>query len=270
MTTPSSSATSPSPPMAYLSHAPGQQQASTTTSQDEIDREQRQMAVQKFLARAEISMVRRFDSHQTRPPRAVMTLPVYTGCLFIHSLPIYSLVSVLIDVLLLISKSKTIAPLTHHSHRLLAPYERVFLMLHIRLPITSHTSLCVISKHSLSLRANQPPSTVQLPLNVRLLGPITITTIRLHKDPLVWAQVPIGEAVRAQWLLQHLAPPLGHITHPFMALQVTPVTMKLLPVPGAGPQFPTSIHPFLPLLRPNKQGQSITHAIHLFVLQSAL
>ena len=55
--------------MAYLSHAPGQQQASMATSQNEIEREQRNKAVQKFLARAEISMVREFCSHQTRPPR---------------------------------------------------------------------------------------------------------------------------------------------------------------------------------------------------------
>ena len=74
MATPSSSTTSPSPPMAYLSHlshlshAPGQQQASMV-SQNEIDREQRNKAVQKFLARAEISMVSEFRSHQTRPPR---------------------------------------------------------------------------------------------------------------------------------------------------------------------------------------------------------
>ena len=147
------------------------------------------------------------------------------------------------------------------------PYERVFLMLHIRLLITFRTSLCVISKHSLRARAKRPPSPVQLPPNVRLLGPVTITTIRLHR---VKAQVIIGKAVRAQWLLQHLALPLAHIIHPFTALQVTPVTMKLLPVPGMGPQFQISIHPFLRLLRPNKQGQFITQAIHLFLLQCAL
>jgi hypothetical protein len=86
----------------------------------------------------------------------------------------------------------------------------------------------------------------------------------------VKAQVIIGKAVLAQWLLQHLALPLGHIIHPFTALQVIPVTLKLLPVPGMGPQFQISTHPFLRLLRPNKQGQSITQAIHLFLLQCAL
>ena len=132
-------------------------------------------------------------------------------------------------------------------------------MLRIRLLITYRTSLCVISRHSLSLRtrAKRPPSAVQLPPSVRLLEPITITTIRLHR---VKALVVIGKVVRAQWLLQHLAHPLGHIIHPFTALQVT--TM--------GPQFQISTHPFLRLLQPNKQGQSITQAILLFLLQYAL
>ena len=269
MTTPSSSATSPSPPMAYLSHAPGQQQASMNISQGEIEREQRKKTVQKFLARAEISMVREFDSHQTRPPRGMMILPAHAGCLFVHPLPVYSLISIVVDILL-ISKSKIITPHTHHSHRLPVPYERVFLMLHIRLQITFRTSPCVISKRSHRARANRPLSTVQLPLNVRQLVPITTTTTRLPKDPLVRAQVAIGGAVQAQWSLQHLAPPLGHIIHPFTVLQVTPVTMKLLPVPGVWPQPQISTHPFLPLLRPNRQGQSITQAIHLFLLQCAL
>jgi hypothetical protein len=163
-----------------------------------------------------------------------MTLPAHAGCLIVHPLPVYSLIPFVVDVLL-ISKSKTITPLTHHSHRLLVPYERVFLMLHIRLQITFRMSPCVISKRSHRARANRPLLTVQLPLNVRQLGPITTTTIRLPKDPLVRAQVAIGEAVQAPWFLQHLAPPLGRIIHPFTVLQVTPVTMKLLPVPGVGP-----------------------------------
>ena len=81
MATPSSSATSPSPPMAYLPHPPGQQQTSLPTSEDEVERDQRKKAVQKFLARAEISMVREFYSHQTRLPRATMMLPPHTECL---------------------------------------------------------------------------------------------------------------------------------------------------------------------------------------------
>ena len=180
MATPSSSTTTPSPPMPYLSHlshAPGQQQASMAISQNEIDREQRNKAVQKFLARAEISMVREFRSHQTRPPRGDTPGP---HGMPIHSLSIYSTLPDVINVLL-ISKSETISPLTHHSHRLLVPYERVFLMLRIRLLITFRTSLCVIWRHSLRTRAKQPPSAVQLPPSVRLLGPTTITTIRLHR-----------------------------------------------------------------------------------------
>ncbi|PPR03901.1 hypothetical protein CVT24_008093 [Panaeolus cyanescens] len=58
MATPSSSATSPSPPMAYLAPGPGSQQSDSASS-DTLEREQRQKAVKKFLARAEISMVTR-------------------------------------------------------------------------------------------------------------------------------------------------------------------------------------------------------------------
>jgi hypothetical protein len=244
--------------MAYLSslpHLPGQQQASMAISQNEIDREQRNKAVQKFLARAEISMVREFRSHQTRPPRGDTS--------GLHGMPIPpSIRSSLPDVVnvFLIAKSEIISPpltSTDYSHRLPVPYERVFLMLRIRLLITFRTSLCVISRRSLRTRVKRPPSAVQLPPSARLLEPITITTTRLHR---VKAQVVIGKAVRAQCLLQNLAPPLGHIIHPFMALQVTPM----------GPQFQISTHPFLHLLRPNMQGQSITQTIHLFLLQCAL
>ncbi|KAF8809727.1 hypothetical protein BYT27DRAFT_7210001 [Phlegmacium glaucopus] len=63
--------------MAYLPHAPGQQQASMTTSQDEIEREQRKKAVQKFLARAEISMV-------TRALRARLSYASYKAT---HNIP---------------------------------------------------------------------------------------------------------------------------------------------------------------------------------------
>lgn len=60
MATPSSSATSPSPPMPYLLPGAGSQQASTSTISDHsLERENKQKAVQKFLARAEIAMVTR-------------------------------------------------------------------------------------------------------------------------------------------------------------------------------------------------------------------
>jgi len=128
-------------------------------------------------------------------------------------------------------------------------------------------SLCVISKHSLRTRAKLLPSTAPLPLNVRPLGSITITTIRLHSNLVAPSQVTIGEAVRALWLLQCLG---LRIIHPFTALQVTPVIMKLLPVPGMRPQFQISTHPFLHRLPPNRQGQFITQAIHPFPLQCVL
>ena len=57
MATPSSSATSPSPPMAYLHHIPGAQQALHSGVPDTLERDQRKQAIDKFLARAEIAMV---------------------------------------------------------------------------------------------------------------------------------------------------------------------------------------------------------------------
>ncbi|KAJ7592914.1 hypothetical protein C8J56DRAFT_1045362 [Mycena floridula] len=55
MATPSSSATSPSPPMAYLTHLALAQQA----PQLAIEKDEKKKAVQKFLARAELSSVTR-------------------------------------------------------------------------------------------------------------------------------------------------------------------------------------------------------------------
>ncbi|KAH6913341.1 hypothetical protein BKA70DRAFT_719487 [Coprinopsis sp. MPI-PUGE-AT-0042] len=78
MATPTSSATSPSPPMAYLSHpAPTPQPMMNTSSNDPQDRDQRQKAVQKFLARAEISMV-------TRALRARLSYASYKAT---HNIP---------------------------------------------------------------------------------------------------------------------------------------------------------------------------------------
>ncbi|TFK74169.1 hypothetical protein BDN72DRAFT_103161 [Pluteus cervinus] len=59
MATPSSSATSPSPPMAFMQHTPVMSQASILSSTPAREREQRKKAVEKFLARAELSMVTR-------------------------------------------------------------------------------------------------------------------------------------------------------------------------------------------------------------------
>ncbi|TFK40440.1 hypothetical protein BDQ12DRAFT_697788 [Crucibulum laeve] len=77
MATPSSSATSPSPPMAYLSHAPGPLQQPPSTQNDAHEREHRKKAVQKFLARAEISMV-------TRALRARLSYASYKAT---HNIP---------------------------------------------------------------------------------------------------------------------------------------------------------------------------------------
>ncbi|KAG6865781.1 hypothetical protein C0991_011773 [Blastosporella zonata] len=55
MATPSSSATSPSPPMTFIPHPSAQSQPSASSFIDSADKDQRQRAVQKFMARAEIS-----------------------------------------------------------------------------------------------------------------------------------------------------------------------------------------------------------------------
>ena len=57
MATPSSSATSPSPPMAYLQPMSASQQPVPPNVSDSLERDQRKKAVDKFLARAEIAMV---------------------------------------------------------------------------------------------------------------------------------------------------------------------------------------------------------------------
>ncbi|PFH48776.1 hypothetical protein AMATHDRAFT_149124 [Amanita thiersii Skay4041] len=77
MATPSSSATSPSPPMAYLTHTPTPLHLSTSAPPDALEREHRKKAVQKFLARAEISMV-------TRALRARLSYASYKAT---HNIP---------------------------------------------------------------------------------------------------------------------------------------------------------------------------------------
>ena len=57
MATPSSSGTSPSPPIAYLQPMSASQQSAPPNVSDSLERDQRKKAVDKFLARAEIAMV---------------------------------------------------------------------------------------------------------------------------------------------------------------------------------------------------------------------
>ncbi|KAA1477159.1 hypothetical protein DENSPDRAFT_861447 [Dentipellis sp. KUC8613] len=59
MTTPTSSVTTPSPPMAYLQASPIAPPSDAGDLPDAAEREERQRAVQKFLARAEISKLTR-------------------------------------------------------------------------------------------------------------------------------------------------------------------------------------------------------------------
>ncbi|KAK0446275.1 hypothetical protein EV421DRAFT_265100 [Armillaria borealis] len=59
MATPSSSATSPSPPMTYIPHASAGSQSTGSLPTEAFDREHKKKAVQKFLARAELSNVTR-------------------------------------------------------------------------------------------------------------------------------------------------------------------------------------------------------------------
>ncbi|KAF8650081.1 hypothetical protein AX16_005424 [Volvariella volvacea WC 439] len=59
MATPTSSATSPSPPMTFLQPAPVTSQAPISPPTDRHEREQRDMAIKKILARARLGMVTR-------------------------------------------------------------------------------------------------------------------------------------------------------------------------------------------------------------------
>ncbi|KAF4613931.1 hypothetical protein D9613_007517 [Agrocybe pediades] len=60
MATPSSSATSPSPPTSsYLQHGASSQQVSTSSTNVQMDQENKDNSVDKFLARAEVAMVTR-------------------------------------------------------------------------------------------------------------------------------------------------------------------------------------------------------------------
>ncbi|KAG6857397.1 hypothetical protein H0H87_004759 [Tephrocybe sp. NHM501043] len=84
MATPSSSATSPSPPMTFISHPSGQPQPSTSSYSDPGDKEQRQRAVQKFMARAEISTI-------TRALRTRLSYASYKAAHNIHHVPLRDL-----------------------------------------------------------------------------------------------------------------------------------------------------------------------------------
>ncbi|KAG5636954.1 hypothetical protein H0H81_006302 [Sphagnurus paluster] len=83
MATPSSSATSPSPPMTYLQHATGQPQPSPIFM-DPMEKEQRQRAIEKFMARAEISTV-------TRALRTRLSYASYKAVHNIHHIPLRDL-----------------------------------------------------------------------------------------------------------------------------------------------------------------------------------
>ncbi|KAK2460305.1 hypothetical protein APHAL10511_007694 [Amanita phalloides] len=80
MATPASSATSPSPPIPFRSH-PSHPLPPPAASTDPSEKEQRKKAVQKFLARAEISMV-------TRALRARLSYASYKAA---HNIPHLSL-----------------------------------------------------------------------------------------------------------------------------------------------------------------------------------
>ncbi|KAG6919166.1 hypothetical protein DXG01_008464 [Tephrocybe rancida] len=84
MATPSSSATSPSPPMTFIQHPSGQPQATASSFMDPGDKEQRQRAVQKFMARAEISTI-------TRALRTRLSYASYKAAHNIHHVPLRDL-----------------------------------------------------------------------------------------------------------------------------------------------------------------------------------
>ncbi|KAF5359527.1 hypothetical protein D9756_003497 [Leucocoprinus leucothites] len=101
MATPASSATSPSPPIPYLSHTPVSQ-ASPLSPLDAHERELRKHAVQKFLARAEISMV-------TRALRARLSYASYKAIHNVSHVPIRELEGHLLSQSQAASFNRTIA-----------------------------------------------------------------------------------------------------------------------------------------------------------------
>ncbi|KAG6900837.1 hypothetical protein C0993_000156 [Termitomyces sp. T159_Od127] len=84
MATPSSSATSPSPPMTFIPHPSAQVQSPASAFLDPMDKEQRQRAVQKFMARAEISTI-------TRALRTRLSYASYKATNNVHHVPLRDL-----------------------------------------------------------------------------------------------------------------------------------------------------------------------------------
>ncbi|KAG5718836.1 hypothetical protein E4T56_gene6554 [Termitomyces sp. T112] len=84
MATPSSSATSPSPPMTFIPHPSGPAQSPASPFMDPVDKEQRQRAVQKFMARAEISTI-------TRALRTRLSYASYKAANNVHHVPLRDL-----------------------------------------------------------------------------------------------------------------------------------------------------------------------------------
>ena len=62
MATPSSSATSPSPPMAYIPHVSTPSQSTPSPTTELFERDNKKKSVQKLIARAELSSVSLFSS----------------------------------------------------------------------------------------------------------------------------------------------------------------------------------------------------------------
>ncbi|KAF9446832.1 hypothetical protein P691DRAFT_672726 [Macrolepiota fuliginosa MF-IS2] len=102
MATPTSSATSPSPPMPYLSHGSITDQPSPGSPLDPHERENRKKAVQKFLARAEISMV-------TRALRARLSYASYKAIHNVSHVPLRELEGQLLSQTQAASFNRTIA-----------------------------------------------------------------------------------------------------------------------------------------------------------------
>ena len=75
MTTPSSSTTTPSPQLRYMQSGASPPQPATSNGVEPNDREERELAVQKFLARAELSQVSLFRCLNRSPPPAPLQTP---------------------------------------------------------------------------------------------------------------------------------------------------------------------------------------------------
>lgn len=151
MATPPSSATSPSPPMPYRNPPVAPPQVPPAALADPADREQRKIAVQKLLARAEVANVSLLLRSTRRGPRLARGVDVTGGRAarrrrIVHTASRASRAAEAprgrVGWAGAAAPSETLSPstLTHHSHRSLVHCGRVSPSPRTRRPTTSSMS----------------------------------------------------------------------------------------------------------------------------------